>query len=226
MTAPPTSELYRQAHRSFDELARTLSDEEWITALPCTPIWTPREVLSHLAGIPDDALAGRMEGAPGETWTQAQIERNAEFTVDELLERWAAQVDGFAAALDSIGEGRPPIDCHSHEHDIRQGINRPGNRDSLIVKVAAEGFVGGFDLPFPVVTEFVDGTTVTSTGSDAEREPVTLRGVSSFEVFRSRVGRRSAEQVRAYDWSGDPADIDLLLASWFAFGPSAAPIIE
>jgi hypothetical protein len=226
MAPPPTSELYRQAHRSFDELARTLTDDEWESPLPCTPMWTPREVLSHLAGIPDDALAGRMEGAPGETWTQAQVDRNAGFSVEELLDRWAAQADTFADALDSIGEGRPPIDCHSHEHDIRQGIARPGHRDSLIVKVAAEGFVGGFDLPFPVITEMVDGTIVTSSGAVAGRDPVTLRGVSSFEVFRSRLGRRSAEQVRAYEWSGDPADIDMLLANWFAFGPSAAPIIE
>ena len=55
---------------------------------------------------------------------------------------------------------------------------------------------------------------------------VVLRGVSVFELFRSRLGRRSREQVRDYDWTGSDADIDAVLERWFNFGPSPLPIEE
>jgi hypothetical protein len=50
--------------------------------------------------------------------------------------------------------------------------------------------------------------------------------VSVFELFRSRLGRRSREQVRDYDWTGGDADIDVVLERWFNFGPSPLPIVE
>jgi hypothetical protein len=45
-------------------------------------------------------------------------------------------------------------------------------------------------------------------------------------VFRSRLGRRTAEQVRALDWTGDAAAIDAVLDVWFLFGPSDVEIDE
>jgi hypothetical protein len=57
-----------------------------------------------------------------------------------------------------------------------------------------------------------------------EGEPISLSGISQYEFVRSRLGRRSADQVRAYDWSETP-DNELITA-WFAFGPSATGIVE
>jgi uncharacterized protein (TIGR03083 family) len=220
MTAVPTiGERYLLAHASFAELARSLDDADWATPLPCTPAWSARDVLSHVAGIPDDAIAGRMEGAPGEAWTAAQVERNRSLTVDELLERWAAQAPGFADMLDQIGEGRPPLDCHSHEHDLRQALGRPGNRESVIIEAAAEGFAQLRGHEFAI--EFDDGSML-----GAGDGSVVLRSITRFDLFRSRLGRRSREQVRAWDWSGEHAAIESIVDDWFIFGPSPHPIEE
>ena len=225
MTTTGIAELYTRAAESFIDLARSLSDDEWATHVPCTPLWTVRDVLSHVAGVPDDALAGRMDGAATEPWTASQGERNAALSADELLERWGRQSELFGAASEQMGEGRPPIDCHSHEHDVRHAIGRPGNRDSFVVRrVAADGGIGGrASLPVELTIDYGDGETHV-VGSD-EVGTATVR-LSRFEMFRSRLGRRTAGQVRGYDWSGDDAAIAAVIDGWFVFGPTVDAIAE
>jgi hypothetical protein len=220
----PTSvaERYLFAVDSFIEFARTLDADDWATRVPCAPAWTARDVLSHVSGIPDDAVAGRMAGAPGEAWTAAQVERNRDASVDDLLTRWSQQAPAFAQAIEQMGEVRPPIDCHSHEHDIRHALGRPGARSNAIVDMASFAEV---DAPVRVVIEIADGTAIVTGDVDAA-STVTLRGMSRFELFRSRLGRRSREQMRSADWAGAQADIDAVLDRWFGFGPSPSPIVE
>jgi hypothetical protein len=219
---PSIAELYLVAVDSFIDLARTLDASDWSTQVPCTPAWTVRDVLSHVSGIPDDALAGRMDGAPGEAWTAAQVERNRSADVDELLARWTQQAPAFAEVIEQIGEGRPPIDCHSHEHDVRHALGRPGARANAIIEQPSFAAV---DSPLRIVIEFADGS-VDTTGDPTSPSTVTLRGVTRFELFRSRLGRRSRQQVRDADWVGVDADIDVVLDRWFTFGPSDSPIDE
>ncbi len=222
---PGIAELYRLAHASFHDLAVTLSADDWSVHVPCTPVWTARDVLSHVSGIPDDAFAGRMEGAPGDEWTAAQVERNRDAGVDELLERWAQQASGFADVIESMGETRPPFDLHSHEHDLRHALGRPGGRSNVIVETAGYGLASVGGVGVRVTVELVDGRVVV-TGNTDGASGVVVRGVSVFELFRSRLGRRSREQVRDYDWTGSDADIDAVLERWFNFGPSPLPIVE
>ena len=222
---PGIAELYLLAHASFDDLASSLSDDDWTTSVPCTPGWTVRDVLSHVSGVPDDALAGRMEGAPGEAWTAAQIERNRHAGVAELLARWAEQTPVFATAIESMGEHRPPFDAHSHEHDVRHAIGRPGDRSNLIVQTAGFGLASIDGVGVRVTVELDDQRAVVS-GALGSAASVTLRGVSVFELFRSRLGRRSREQVRNYEWTGTAADIETVIDRWFNFGPSPLPIEE
>jgi hypothetical protein len=213
---------YLFAVDSFTEFARSLDADDWAMPVPCTPAWTARDVLSHVSGITDDAVAGRMDGAPGEAWTAAQVERNRDTGVDDLLSRWSQQAPLFAEVIEQMDEGRPPIDCHSHEHDIRQALGRPGARSNAIIDTPSFASV---DAPVRVVIEFVDGSTVT-TGDAASPSSVTLRGATRFELFRSRLGRRSRRQVRAADWDGTDDDIDAVVDHWFSFGPSPTPIEE
>jgi uncharacterized protein (TIGR03083 family) len=216
---------YRFAQESFTALARTLSESDWSRPVPCTPEWTVRDVLSHVAGIPDDALAGRMDGAPGEAWTAAQVERNRSASVEELLTRWAEQAPTFADVLQQMGEARPPFDCHTHEHDVRQAIRRPGNRDSIIIESLALDLARVDSSPVPLQVVLIGGRSVRS-GPTEGPIAVTVSRVSPFVLFRSRSGRRSREQMRAWEWTGSDADIEAVIDHWAFFGPTPVPIIE
>jgi uncharacterized protein (TIGR03083 family) len=219
----PTSVLYGAAVESFIAFAQTFDEDQWLTPVPCLPGWDVRDVLSHVASIPDDAFAGRLEGAPGEAWTASQVERNRDMAVGDLLDRWAEQYVPFGDVLDGIGEHRPPFDCHAHEHDIRHALGLAGNRDSLIVQAAEVQLARSLEAPVGVRVAFGDGRSFTTGEGDVA---ATLQGVSGFEVFRSRLGRRSRSQVRQYDWTGADADVMAAIDAWFIFGPADSPVVE
>jgi uncharacterized protein (TIGR03083 family) len=219
---------YLAAHASFVDLVTPLAPAAWAAPVPCCPGWTVRDVLSHVAGIPDDAVHGRLDGVATERWTAAQVERNRDLTVDALLDRWNEQAPLFAAAIAAGGQRRPPIDCHTHEHDVRHALELPGARDGELVRTFARDLVDwievdGIDVP-GLRVEFADGET-TVRGA-AGPGAIVLSGVRHFEVFRSRLGRRSLAQVRAYDWSGPASGVERVVARWFGFGPSAHDIVE
>lgn len=214
---------YLAAQASFVALASELTDDDWMTDVPCCPGWTVRDVLSHVAGIPDDVLAGRLDGVATEPWTAAQVERNRDVSVADLLARWNEQTPRFAAAMQAMGQERPPIDLQSHEHDVRHAVRRQGNRDHPIVVAAGRRMIDGWDGPTPLIVEFADGSIA---GNVTDRSAVVVSDVTPFEVFRSRLGRRSRAQVEAYDWTGEPDRVAAVIDQWFAFGPATTPIIE
>ncbi len=214
------ADAYREAQRSFVELVETLDDAEWSTPVPCNPLWTVRDVLSHVAGVTNDIIEGNVDGAATDPWTANQVDRWRGAPVGEMIERWNAQIDDVAVALQTVGERRPPLDCHSHEHDVRHAVGRPGNRDSVLIRWMSSLFAE-VSAGRSVVVRFDDQVETTIGGHGV---PVTLSGVSRFDFVRSRLGRRSSSQVAAWDWS-EPPTADLL-AGWFLFGPSTIDIDE
>lgn len=214
------AELYVDAQRSFCELFASLNDAERALPVPCNPAWNVRDVLSHVAGVADDITAGNVEGAATDPWTAAQVERWRDTEWRDVIDRWAGQAPTVGSALAAVGEHRPPLDCHSHEHDVRHAVGRPGNRDSDLVEWMVTLF-DGVPVGRAVDVHFGDGESI-ALGGDAA--PVDLHGISRFEFMRSRLGRRSRRQVAAYHWSEPPGDV--LLRQWFVFGPSADDIDE
>jgi uncharacterized protein (TIGR03083 family) len=214
--------LYRDNQKSFVALLESLEPDDWAVAVPCTPDWTVRDVLSHVAGVTDDLASGRLEGAGTPPWTASQIVRNRDLAVSDMITRWNAQIDAVAEVLERLGEMRPVFDCITHEHDIRHALGRSIDRESEMVGVMSAGFASG-TLPVPVTIVFDDDAPAAVSGVD-EADPIELSGVSRFEFVRSRLGRRTADQVRGYRWSQPPSDE--LIAGWFVFGPSPAPIVD
>ena len=106
--------------------------------MPACPGWTVHDVVAHLAGIVDDALHGRLDGVATEPWTAAQVEGRGA-TSAQLLAQWAAQAPAFESA------SLPPqavADVACHEQDIRNALERPGDREndeySLRVELLAQ----------------------------------------------------------------------------------------
>jgi len=202
------------------ELLGSLDAEEWATPVACTPGWTVRDVLSHVAGVTDDIANGRVAGAATDPWTAAQVARWRDVDPAMLIAQWNSQIDAVADLLERVGEVRPPIDCWSHEQDVRHALGR----DPRVPDGFADAFVERFNsvrVGPPVTITFDDGTQSSIAG---EGDAIALTGITPFEFARSRLGRRTREQVAGYDWSQPPSDE--LLSNWFAFGPAEFPIVE
>jgi uncharacterized protein (TIGR03083 family) len=225
--------LYREAHAQFVAVADLLEASAWTTPVPACPGWTAHDVLAHVSGVADDVVHGRIEGAATDPWTAAQVERGRRVSERSLLDRWAQQVDEVAAIAAAVGEVRLPLDLHTHEHDLRGALGRPGNRSNPVIDFAAPRLATSLVVPAPLTVR-VDGTAfdLAPGGDGAAGGPaagggtgaaVTSVEVGAFELFRSRLGRRTPAQVAAYRWRGDPTPF---LAGWFLFGPATTAVVE
>lgn len=199
MTVDP-GVLYRTCRERITALVSADAVDETLV-VPATPEWTVHDVIAHLSGIAEDATSGNMAGAPGDAWTAAQVVRGKERSLAELLDQWTTLAP-FMEAVFSSPEGAPRLngvfDVHTHEADLRNALGLP-------VDVPADflGWVAGIFR-----AGFVDAVAA------AGLPPVTV-DASDLEWFRGRLGRRTADEVRAYGWSADP---EPYLDTFFIFG--------
>lgn len=201
-TKPDLGTLYRAARQRITALV-TAEGVELESIVPATPAWRIRDVAAHLAGVTVDAMSGNMAGAPGEAWTAAQVERGRDRALADLLADWAelgAKLEDFLSTPDGALAAAAVIDVHTHEADLRHAIGLP--------LAVPDDFLAW------VVGELREGfhTAVTKAGL-----PAVSVNTSGPEWFRGRLGRRTADEVRAYDWSLDPTPY---LETFFHFGPT------
>jgi uncharacterized protein (TIGR03083 family) len=205
---------YRTARLRITELVLSLDDDELARAVPACPGWTVHDVVSHITGVADDALNGRMDGVATDPWTAAQVLRGRGMATVDLLERWTEQ----AAVFESFP--LPPqavIDLTTHEQDIRGAVDQPGARDTDEIHFA-------FELLAQRAVEEVPGLRVEADGTafGPDDATSTLRG-DRYELYRAMMGRRSPAQLRALDWGGEPpAAIEAVAV----FGPAPVDIVE
>lgn len=198
--------MYRSARERITAL---VGDDVADLPVPATPGWTVHDVVAHVSGVCDDAIAGNMEGAPGEAWTAAQVARGRGRSVSEMLARWSETgpfVEAFLSSPDGASRSAAVIDVHTHECDLLTALGRPiAVPDDVLIWVG-EQFRTGFAAAV----------------ADAGLPPVTVEA-SDLELFRSRLGRRTHAEVRALGWSADP---EPYLPLWFVFGTAERSLGE
>jgi uncharacterized protein (TIGR03083 family) len=189
-------------------LMRQASSEELVRQVPACPDWTVQDLLAHAVGVAVDVAAGRIEGAGSDPWTAAQVSARKDCTVDDLLTEWAeAPVTDALLTVDAMQAAQVVFDLATHEHDLRGALLLPGER-------ASEGVDVGWEWATRVLGQLRDGygegglvlTTSEGTRTTCGSAPVDS-GVTAerFELFRAMTGRRSTEQVAAWQWEGEPA---------------------
>ena len=171
------------------DLLRSTPESSGNIVVPCTPAWTVRQLAAHLVGVPEDVLAGRMEGVTTDAWTHAQVERYGELTLTELAELF----ESSAPKIDAIIHNFPqPIisqfvmDAVTHEQDMRSALGVPGGRDSKAIEVGVGFFLNLFETNDPPLFDALVNTRV-----------------SQWDVLRSVTGRRTVEQMNALGLDGE-----------------------
>lgn len=207
---------YRAARLRLTALLRDQPTAAWTTAVPACPGWDVQAVVSHLVGVIEDAMAGRLSGPPSEEQTADQVARHASDDPRQLLDQWTEWAPFFE---DVIGRGAiwPAfLDVMTHTHDVAGALGDRADRDDAATRQAARVMTASLDVS-PVVSFDLGDERL---GGAAPTHVVTT---SAFEVVRIRMGRRSPEQVVAMAWSPPlPSVPDGL----FVWGPRTEPLVE
>ena len=215
---------YAGVRQRINELVEGVSDRTG-DSVPACPAWRVRDLLAHVAGVVDDVLGGRLDGAGSDPWTAAQVEARRTRPVEDVLAEWNEQAPQLEGVLDSFGAAGHQLvmDAVSHEHDLRGALGAPGARDSDAVVLGTDWLVRAYQGA--AAANGHGGVQVVASDGSAAWAPVDDRPVvatvtaSTFDLLRSFSGRRSESEVRALSWTGD---VDAALPS-LAFGPFRLP---
>jgi uncharacterized protein (TIGR03083 family) len=206
--------LYAEGRDRIVELVAGADPAAVDGEVPACPAWSVHDVVSHLTGVGADVLAGNIAGAATDEWTDAQIQARRGRSTADVIAEWHTVGPQLAALLDDFPEpyGRQVVaDLAVHEHDIRGALDEPAARASAGVGVGLE-FLRG-ELVAPAVD--------TLGLSPLDR----VLSVDEFELFRALSGRRSAKQIRRFDWNADP-DAYLPLFSQGPFTVRPTDLVE
>lgn len=205
-----------------ERMVEILGHADPAAIVPACPEWSVKDLAAHVTGVVDDALAGRLEGAGSDPWTEAQVSARRAASVQDIITEWTQKAPAFEGILDGIGAtGHQAVfDVTTHEHDLRGAVGEPGAHDSDAVRIAL-----GWLAPQAVATMGSLGrpplrlrTTEGDEWSPDDAPQATLIG-SRFELLRALSGRRSRSQIRSLDWEGSAGDY----LEAFELGPFRTP---
>jgi uncharacterized protein (TIGR03083 family) len=189
-------------------LVAGLDERQAATIVTGCPEWTVKDVVAHLTGICSDILAGNIEGVATDPWTAVQVDARRPLPIARLVAEW----DEVGPQIEALLPSFPPepstqliTDLATHEHDLRGTLDRPGARDSDAISIGLS-----FTAPNFLATIADRGLpALFLRAGDAEWategvEPAASLSADRFELLRALTGRRSASQLRALKWDGDP----------------------
>lgn len=182
-------DAYRELRARMIDVLRSLTDEQTRLVVPACPAWNVGQLASHLVGVPEDILAGRMNGVTTEAWTQAQVDRHRGASAAELADRFSATIEAFDEVLPHIPSpinSQMVMDAVTHEFDLRRAIELPGAQDSSAVKVALGWLLDRAESRDPLLVDRLRAS-----------------GASDYDLLRSLSGRRTLEQIAAIGLDAD-----------------------
>ncbi len=215
--------------------------------VPACPAWTVSDLLAHVVGLSLDAVTGRLPVIDLlEQWrddvvvqrrdrmTADQVDRAAGASIEELVDLWrettptlAAMLSGAMPFPDPAPFGLAAIlvtDLVIHDQDARGALNVHNAPDGPPSSLAMATYFFGVDyrirqLALPALrVRYGDRVRILGTG-----EPAASVSAPRFELLRAFGGRRSREQILAFDWEGDPSPYIALVP---AYGPRADALVE
>jgi uncharacterized protein (TIGR03083 family) len=215
--------------------------------VPACPAWTVADLLAHLVELSSDAVSGRLPvmdlleqwrdedvAQSRDQMTADQVDRVAGESMEELVRRWRETT----STLDPMLSGAVPFpepapfglaailvtDLVIHDQDARGALvvqNAPhGPASSLAMAsylFAVDYRIRQLGLP-ALGVRYGSKTRLLGTGDPA----ATVSG-TRFELLRAFGGRRSRQQILAFDWEGDPSPYVALIP---AYGERADDLVE
>lgn len=200
---------YRESRERLGRIVREAGPAAEGTKVPACPEWTPKDVVSHLAGVCADILAGKLDGVGTDEWTAVQVADRRSRTVNEVVSEWddvGAQVEGLLPSFPEWAANQMVFDVLSHENDVADALGLPApdapQAEGPALDFAVNAFVARAEsLHAPALTVVSVGRKWTAQGEGPE---ATLTA-APIDLLRSLTGRRTADEIKALDWGGADA---------------------
>ena len=210
--------------RSYERIRSIVDEDVADVGVPTCPGWTVKDVVAHLADFFVVYASGDPAGAFSPGWGDEGVSRRRDNSLQDCLDEWSAHLESPGDLFESRLAPVAVADVLAHEQDIRTALGRPGatNDENMVPAVEMglsfiEQKVASADLPtLRLVTNEIDRQI-------GEGEPSATLRTSTYNLFRALHGRRTIEQVKAMDWSGDPGP---WMNDFFLFGPTERVVEE
>jgi uncharacterized protein (TIGR03083 family) len=238
-------DVYETTRSSIVELVRDHPDE-FDRSVPATPGWSARDVVSHLVGDVDCILRGDFPNeffrSFGDSdaivdlneWTQSHIRARSDRSLNEIIDEWDELTPALISRMRGETEWADRVspfadraivtDLGVHQQDLFGAFGLKRDRDAAPIKIGSSGYVAVMDMRLQ--SEGAGALAIEASGkrwvAGGDEPKATLR-TDRFELFRALSGRRSLDQLRGYDWEGDP---EPLLGYFYPYGLREEPLIE
>jgi uncharacterized protein (TIGR03083 family) len=225
---PDLAAAYAEARDSMTKIARELTEAQLAAKVPACPDWTVKDLITHVTSIAASLANGDFppDLNPIEIWNEEMAARREAFvdsalssrttrSIAEIIAEWeeaGVAVEGMIRGERAWPPGAPPLvewilttDVGVHHHDLRGAVDMPGDRDSLATGLSLYSYVQA--MRFRASFEKLPALRIRAGSREwvvGDGEPVATLTGDPFELSRAASGRRSPEQIRAYDWDGDP----------------------
>jgi uncharacterized protein (TIGR03083 family) len=240
------ADVYGDVRKELSGLVVGLSEDQLTARVPATPGWRVRDVIAHLAGdaaclivgdFPREFFESFGDDAAVTTlnrWTSGHVESRVDLAISDIIDEW----EETAATLTQMMRGEMPwpddipffadrvliTDLGVHQHDIYGALGIIRDRDGPPVRIGVAGYVAVLDMRLrsderPALRIEADHKEWVVGGDEPN---ATLR-TDRFELFRALSGRRSPNQIKGYDWTGDP---DPFVTYFYPYGVRAEPLTE
>lgn len=163
------------------DFLRATGDAQGTRVVPLCPNWTTVALVSHMIGVNEDILEGRMEGVTTDAWTQAHVDRHVGESLTQLADTWQSLAGRFDEVLPHIPapvNSQLVMDAVTHELDLRHALGSTDARDTDAVHVAVGWLLDMVETKVPGLGRQLADS-----------------GISPFNVLRCLTGRRSVDQM-------------------------------
>lgn len=207
MIAPDVSAmLYRGVRQQVTAAVGGMSDEQLSATVPGCPLWSARDLIAHQAGVARDFVEDRLDGAPSPAWTAVHVADRKDRPVGAVIDEWnefGPQLEDLVRSGERHGRllNNPYVDAAVHCADL-SAVVPVGRPDREVWLAALEFCLGNHKGDEPGSLRVVTEDAGYEVGAG---EPAVEVKTDSYELFRAVYGRRSAAQITAWAWSGDPS---------------------
>jgi len=216
------SKAYLQIHERLTDLAEDLSEAEGSAMVPASPAWSVKDVYAHVVGAAKDILEGNIGDIGTDSWTAVHVDSRRSADLEAVCDEWSKIVPAFVDRIAATSD-QPPLvaGTWTHEQDIRGAVGLQGVASGDGLDVALGKMDAAVDrleaAGAPTLRIIVPGREWIVGQGDISATLSTTR----YELARLIASRRSAAQIVALDWEGDPKPFVVPLT---VYGPCEQPL--